>query len=1338
MPTVDPNDEWLGHVQPVGLVVAPIVLARYGLTPEIQTRAETETARAFISPKPEDGKAKAADQRALKDPWAFFRGVLGWRAAQVDGAPGGPALDESLFLKVEESETEIAPDWAVAAPEGGWQILVRIEGAGVSPDERGALAGWEATPHQRFERLLREKQTAIGVLATDDDLRVVYAPRGETSGWMTFPIRSLAEVGGRPMLGGLKLLLSSFRLHNDAPERRLPALLKASREAQAEVSTRLAGQVLGALHEFLRGLHAADRERIEALAQRNPEHLYDGLLAVLLRLVFLLYAEDRDLIPSRTDAEARAFYGQGYGVRALYGQLLDDRAHHPDTMDERRGAWGRLLALFSLVHHGDRTGRWVRGRGGRLFDPSVYPFLQGRETAGDAPAPAPVSDGCVLRILDALITVNGEKLSYRTLDVEQIGSVYETVMGFAVETRAGPAVAIKAGKNDRTPVFVDLAALAAVAGTERQKFLKEEAGRNALSDKLAKALATAKGTAEALEALRPIIDERGSPGGQVSAPGTPLLQPTDERRRTGSHYTPRSLTQPIVQHALEPAFERIGPDAKPDEVLALKICDPAMGSGAFLVEACRALGERLVAAWRRWPETRPKIPNGEDEPLHARRLVAQRCLYGVDKNPRAVELAKLSLRLATLARDHEFTFANHALKCGDSLVGLSQAQIAAVDWDERKPGLPLFQQFVAKIVEEALRGRREIQEAPDDTMRAIQEARFHRVDDCVQPARILGDATLAAFFSEAKPRPREKRRQEVESLVSGCLNDAAWAKLTAIAAALREGEQPIPPFHWRLEFPEVFAPENPGFDAIIGNPPFAGKNTIIASHRAHYLPWLQTLHEGAHGNADLVAHFFRRAFGLLRRGGVFGLIATNTIGQGDTRISGLTEITADGGAIVRARRRLKWPGEAAVVVSVVHVVKGDAVSPILDDCQVRRISAYLVEGDLDASPQTLVANSGKAFVGSYLLGVGFTFDDVAAAKGEAETLETMRALIAKNPRNAGRIFPYVGGEEVNTSPTHAHHRYVINFADFPLRREGMAKTFMAISLPKGKASLSEGIVPADYPNPVAADWPDLLEIVERRVRPDREIQNRETRRNRWWQYAEKSPRLYSAIVQLDHVFVTGAAAVMYHMFSRIPANTIFSHKLIVLACDRHSFFACLQGRCHELRSKFFGTTFGSIDALTYNPTAVFRTFPFPEKFESIAALEVVGEAYLSFRSQLMTARNEGLTKTYNRFHARDENAADIVHLRALHADMDAAVLRAYGWDDLADRAAPEFIEQDADQGKAPKTRIDWPAEFKDEVLSRLLAVNAERAAAERAAGIATVLIDDEGAANDEAEEVDAL
>ena len=111
-----------------------------------------------------------------------------------------------------------------------------------------------------------------------------------------------------------------------------------------------------------------------------------------------------------------------------------------------------------------------------------------------------------------------------------------------------------------------------------------------------------------------------------------------------------------------------------------------MGSGAFLVEACRQLAERLTRAWARYPDRRPAIPADEDEELLARRLVTQRCLYGVDRNPMAVDLARLSLWLATLARDHEFTFLDHALKCGDSLVGLDRDQIEAVHWDARAGG----------------------------------------------------------------------------------------------------------------------------------------------------------------------------------------------------------------------------------------------------------------------------------------------------------------------------------------------------------------------------------------------------------------------------------------------------------------------------------------------------------------------------------------------------------------------------------------------------------------------------------------------------------------------------
>jgi hypothetical protein len=216
--------------------------------------------------------------------------------------------------------------------------------------------------------------------------------------------------------------------------------------------------------------------------------------------------------------------------------------------------------------------------------------------------------------------------------------------------------------------------------SNRLRCLAENTDRSKFPPKVEAAIKAAADEATLTAALGPVVDERGSPRAQLSSPGTPLLQPTHERRRTGSHYTPRGLTEPIVEHALAPAFERLGDNATPEAVLSLKVCDPAMGSGAFLVEACRQIAARLVEAWRRHDGTRAEIAADEDEELLAKRLVAQRCLYGVDKNPMATDLARLSLWLATLARDHEFTFRDHALRSGDSLVGLTRKQIGGLRW----------------------------------------------------------------------------------------------------------------------------------------------------------------------------------------------------------------------------------------------------------------------------------------------------------------------------------------------------------------------------------------------------------------------------------------------------------------------------------------------------------------------------------------------------------------------------------------------------------------------------------------------------------------------------------
>jgi hypothetical protein len=560
----------------------------------------------------------------------------------------------------------------------------------------------------------------------------------------------------------------------------------------------------------------------------------------------------------------------------------------------------------------------------------------------------------------------------------------------------------------------------------------------------------------------------------------------------------------------------------------------------------------------------------------------------------------------------------------------------------------------------------------------------------------MGDAVIAAFFAEDKPKARERKRAEVESWVAGA-SETGWDKIGAIAKSLEQGTHPLTPFHWEIEFPEVFARDNGGFDAIVGNPPFAGKNTISLSCRTNYPAWLQTIHDGAHGNSDLVAHFFRRAFRLLAWRGTVGFIATNTVGQGDTRETGLTTILRNGGVISRTVRRLRWPGEAAVIVSVVHVAKGPVKFPILDGRGVQRISAYLVEGELDSTPALLVANSGRAFQGSVILGIGFTFDDQAAAKGTACSLADMEHLVQLTPKNGERIFPYLGGEEVNSHPKHMHRRYVINFGD-----------------------LSE--------EEARRGWPDLFHVLEMRVKPQRLRDNREAYRNNWWRHAERRSKLYARLAKFPHVLVRALTSSHFPTFTFLPTGMIFDQSLLIFMFQTHAPQTCLTARIHEVWAMRFGSTMK--DDPRYNLAVCFETFPFPLNFGTSPVLEAAGRAYHEHRASLMVTRNEGMTKTYNRFHDRSETAEDIQHLRELHTAMDHAVLEAYGWRDLAARTAPIFLDETNEDDHTYQGRLFWPSDFRDEVLARLLALNAERHAEELRLGIAPMM---KGKAKDEDE-----
>lgn len=1307
--------EWLDHVQREGLVFAKPILEDLGISPVQQTRFDSEEVAAHLN--------LTRDEPAVADPLEFVQSVFGWPASRIAGALDGPTLPELATLALPELDTVLSADLALidTRAEDRVLLLVRTEDAGTDPDARGVLDGWEASPQQRFERLLRESGVEVGILFSDLQLRLVYAPRGETAGWIGWPLHDLTSVAGRSMLGGLKSALGTDRLFTAPQNMRLHAVLKASRDAQAIVSITLAEQVLGALHELLRGFLADDdaRELVETLADEDPEQLYEGLLTVLLRLVFVLFAEDRELLPSMTEDTARILYDENYSARGLYDRLLEDRALNPDTMDERVGGWGRLLALFGMIHSGHRSG-FIRSRGGRLFDPDVFLFLQGRKTKEDKARVLRISDNSILNVLEGLLSLKGDRLSYKALDVEQIGSVYETVMGFRVERASGPMLAIKAGKNNKTPVYVDLAALLRIKAADRKKYLKEECQRANLTPRQEEAIKAATSVETLAAALDPIIDERASPHKRAAPAGTPILQPTDERRESGSHYTPRSLTQPIVAEALEPVLLHLGDTPTPDQILDIKVCDPAMGSGAFLVETCRALAAHLTRAWERNPNLRPTLPQDEDEDLHARRLVAQRCLYGVDRNPMAVDLARLSLWLATLARDHEFTFLDHALKSGDSLVGLTEGEIGALTWD-KAIAKPLLVGHIKERATKWREGRQAIRTAPDDVSLALQEVRLRRAEEQLTTIRNVGDALVSTFFSAEKGTTRKKALEAFQVIFTSRAADC-WDVAARMAAELRTGDHSIAPFHWQIEFPEVFGRDNPGFDLIVGNPPFAGKNTIAKGNRAGYGQWLQWRHNKTHGNADLVAHFFRRAEGLLRKGGGFGLIASNTIAQGDTRESALRQMIAHGTVLYRAVRRLKWPGEAAVVVSVVHGAKlpSQALPVLIDGRPANRISAFLVNGINDDSPMALAANEGKAFQGSIVLGMGFTFDDFAAAKGTASSLAEMERLIAKDHRNAERIKPYLGGEEVNNHPQHLHDRYVIDFEDFPLSRDQTLHSWFGLTDKRQRELLQTGIVPVDYPGPVAAEWPDLLEIVRNLVKPSRDKMGDDPdgkrRKTFWWQFGRNTPALNLGIKRSNQVMVVNCGATPHLSLALVEAGSSFAHSLVVFPELELGTFPIVQSRPHEVWARFFSSSLE--DRLRYAPSDCFASFPFPEGFSTNSDIRGTGQAYNDHRAQLMIDTKKGLTPTYNRFHDAYDDDPAIQRLRDLHAEMDRAVLRAYGWDDLADAADPVFLTEETEAEFTYQGRLFWPSDFRDEVLARLLDLNRARHAAEANAGIA--------------------
>ena len=1248
----------------------------------------------------------------------------------------GQTLPQSLEARIAEHGETLRPDLAVVDPDdpNKARLLVQIHPPGQGLEKPVEGLRWKASPATRMMELLHASEVKLGLVTNGERWMLVHAPRNETTGYASWYASLWLEE--HVTLRAFRSLLTASRFFGvDEPDT-IEALYAESAQNQQEVTDQLGHQVRQAVEILVSAIDRVDQDRNRTLlAGYDEKRLYEASLTVMMRLVFLFSAEERGLL-----LLGDALYDQHYAVSTLREQLREDADKHGEEVLERRhDAYSRLLATFRAVHGGvEHEAMRLPAYGGTLFDPDRFPFLEGRERGTiwrEEPAlPLPIHNRAVLHLLEALqvlrVKVPGggpaeaRRLSFRALDIEQIGHVYEGLLDHTA-LRADASVLGLTGSKDKEPE-VSLSTLEDLReGGEDAllDFLKKQTGRSVSA--LRKALDAGPadevrwrvvfgGAEELAERARPFAglvrdDMSGYP--VVVLAGSVYVTKGSDRRESGTHYTPRSLTEPIVQHTLDPLVYEGPAEGWPKEewrlrpageILALTVCDMAMGSGAFLVQACRYLSERLVEAWEeagedRAPDDSP-LPADADERLAlARRLVADQCLYGVDKNPLAVEMGKLSLWLITLQKDRPFTFLDHALRAGDSLLGVTSTQ-QLERWSLDPKGnrnVPWFTLATQRALDTALDLRRQLHSFPVLSVRdAEAKARLLReAEEAMELVRLGADLLVAAALQPAKRREAMNDALLSEfSMMANYYEDLRDSRLTAeVEAEIRQGFAELRakademlggrrPFHWPLEFPEVFVEtEEPasidgrlpidagdllaeltkpkqefvsGFAVVVGNPPFLGGKRISIQNGLAYQTALKVQYAEAKGAADYCAYFFRRACQQLGLHGRVGLLATKTISQTDTREVGLDYLLREGWSIYRATTDLAWPGDASVRVSVVHLGRLDEEElKILDNENVPTISSSLTPTETIGDPLRLKANAGLNSQGITINGAGFLL-----------TIEEAKALLDKNTANAEVIARYLNGDDLNNHPGQTALTPIINFKDWPLEK--------------------------------ASAYQAPFRIVVERVKPKRDSLTGQIHESKFWLYWDKRTKFYARVRPLGRILAT--SIVTKHLsFSFVDTDWIHSHQLKLFAFNDFGHFAAMQSSINDNWARKYSSSLG--ETLRYSTSDSFDTFPFPS---DISRLEDIGERYYAHRQGIMQSRQEGLTKTYNRIHNPEESEEDIARLRELHVEMDRAVADAYGWGDLD--LGHGFHE--TKQG----VRHTISEEARREVLDRLLLLNHER------------------------------
>ncbi len=1336
--------EWLELVNTDGPFLSVPVMT--GLYPQGMPSLDRARREALRAAKPSfdrawdawdshrDSERALADYRRAREAWVetVLTDVIGWSGDYASAAER-PALGE-VYRVVSDGfpSVTVTPNGALAHGTSiGALVLVTdpVDSLRAAGDD-----GWAASPIDRMTAMLRSRESActIGVVTDGRWWALVSAPQGGATASGVVDCQTWVEEPATR--DAFCELLSVRRLLGGESENRLPTLFEGSVLAAEEVTEALGTQVRRAVELVVTALseaalNAEASDRSDPLPEEAHE-VYEAVVTVMMRAVFLLFAEERGLLP------AQALYTGGYGLAGVL-DVLEARARDEgeESMDGTSLTWHRLLATSRALYSGVNTEDMrIPAYGGSLVDPARFPFLTATDASGALRLA--VSDRVMLQVLQSLQTARtgkgGEvrRLSFRDIDVEQIGYIYEGLLGYTC-TRARETVLGLVGTEGAEPevplsLLEDLAeehaddadlAEAVIAWLKEHQSAAKPPTKSALAKafrsgdtmdpaEAERALLAVTRNPELRDALRPWIgairrDLRGRP--VVIEAGGLVVTETPSRSNAGAHYTPRALAEEVVRYALEPLVFHPGPHQtddrsawrplSSDQILGLHVADIACGSGAFLVAAARFLSDHLVEAWTREGVigTYAGSPGGARS--HALRQVVARCLYGVDINEMAVEMCKLSLWLVSLDKDKPFSFVDDKVFVGNSLLGITdlrQLRAQHIDPAAASGIRPFDFGHAGKHTEDLdvdsilarVQGRRstlasEVDDG-DPARSTTTKQRLQRENE--EDLRLLervADAVVAVGLNPAVGAKPGKKFNEAYGDLAVALGRAfppeGKEDVTMLEAILERGLTPTVEtdykrwhcLHWPLAVPEVM--ERGGFDAIVGNPPFLGAKKLSPSMGQNLREWfVHVLAGGTTGNADLVAYFFLRAFSLLRRHGTLGLIATNTLAQGDTREVGLDRMVEDGFTITRAIQSRTWPAKSAnLEYAAVWGTRGyitDEAMRVCDDAPVARISTLLEpEGRVTGRPERLAENTDIAFQGCVVLGKGFILEPTEA-----------QAWIAEDPRNTEVLFPYLNGEDLNSRPDCSASRWVVDFNE---RSEAIASTYM-----RPWRHVTDHV----KPERMTKDGDKYPRMVEE-----------------WWKHWNSRPAMRRAIAEPDEVLVVARVSKTV-MPMRVPTGPVMSDATVVFATDSYSEQAVLSSSLHQGWAITYGSTLET--RVRYTPSDVFETFPRPDPTE---ALDAIGRTLDAERREIMLRRDLGLTRLYNL--VNDPSIApgvdlDVDRLRDTHRELDEAVAAAYGWEDIPLGHGFHTYRKMTRWTVSPAARV--------ELLDRLLEENHRRAAAQ--------------------------